>query len=77
MESIEIMCPHCGARFKGDESHIGLTGECDQCGKNVEISISAPAQAPQPSPLEGVGRKLEAMVADWQGPSPLPVQEQD
>ena len=43
MSSIEIVCPHCGARFKGDESHMGLTGECDQCGKDFEISVSMPA----------------------------------
>jgi len=47
MSGIKFNCPECRSSLEVDESGAGMTVECPQCSKQIQIPSATPAAAPQ------------------------------
>ena len=51
MSHLRSQCPHCGARIKHEEKHIGRTVNCPQCKRPFTIAAEEMADVVPPSRL--------------------------
>src|ERR1035438_6345746 len=52
-KSIDIRCPQCDRLYHADESHLGKSIQCVECGKILLLSVGEPPTAREmqsPSP---------------------------
>ena len=49
---ISFACEHCGRRYKVDESKVGQTAKCRDCGKQIRVPVPGPEQETSPAGAE-------------------------
>src|SRR5271167_386439 len=56
-KSIDICCPQCGRLYDTDESHLGKSIKCVQCGKIILLIVGEP---PAPEQRRSVGPEVQS-----------------
>lgn len=51
--SLTFTCPHCGVVSEIEPSHVGRTGPCRSCGKEVTVPLPKESQLPPSAATRG------------------------
>lgn len=75
MSDIVFVCPHCKKSLKVDASAVGMQVECPECGQEIEIPASQPAEEENVEAYRDDAPEESTQAPEPQAPKPAPQAE--